>query len=126
MSILNNSGLILPLLRGDIYEVNLDPVLGSEIGKIRPAVIIQNNIGNQHSSITIIAPISSVKAGFKLLPIMTLLKKGEGGLSVESFVHCGQIRSLDKTQRLINKLGTLSLDRMKEIDNAICISLALK
>jgi len=112
--------------RGDVYEVNLDPVIGAEIGKTRPAVIIQNDTGNVHSAITIIAPISSVKSGFRMYPIMVLLHKGEGGLSEESFVHCGQIRSLDKTQRLVNKLGKLSKLKMREVDEALRISLALQ
>lgn len=61
MQIKNKTGIIYPLLRGDIYLVNLDPIIGKEIGKARPAVIIQNDIGNKFSPVTIIAPISSVK-----------------------------------------------------------------
>jgi len=72
------SGLVEPLNRGDVYLVNLEPKIGFEMGKLRPAVIIQNNIGNQYSPVTIIAPISSVKEITKPLP--TMLKKRENTL----------------------------------------------
>ncbi len=122
----NNTGIILPLLRGDIYLVNLDPIIGKEIGKARPAVIIQNDIGNKFSPVTIIAPISSVKEIIKPLPITIFLEKGEGGLNEESYVDCGQIRTIDKDRRLITKFGSLSKSKMNEIDKALKISLSLQ
>lgn len=122
----NLTGLIEPLLRGDIYEVNLDPTVGAEIKKKRPGVIIQNNAGNKNSPVTIIAPISSVKEITKPLPIFVYVKKGEGGLCEDSYVDCGQIRTLDKKIRLVNKLGTLSTSMMQEINKALCISLDIK
>lgn len=121
----NETGIVEPLLRGDIYLVNLDPVIGSKIGKARPALIVQNNIGNKFSPVTIIAPISSVKEITKPLPIMIFLEKGEGGLNEESYVDCGQIRTIDKIQRLVSKFGSLDKIKMIEIDKAIKISLAL-
>ena len=121
-----DTGLVVPLLRGDVYEVNLDPTVGREIGKRRPAVIIQNDIGNANSGTTIVAPISSMKPGVRVFPIMVVLPKGAGGLSNDSFVHCGQIRTLDKSSRLANKLGHLSDQQMADIDEALRISLALK
>lgn len=121
----NEAGLIIPLLRGDVYLVNLDPTIGKEIGKARPAVIIQNDIGNNFSPVTIIVPISSVKEITKPLPIMIFLEKGEGGLKEESYVDCGQIRTIDKNQRLISKFGLLSKLKMSEIDKALKVSLAL-
>jgi mRNA interferase MazF len=121
----NEAGHIITLLRGDVYLVNLDPIIGKEIGKARPAVIIQNDIGNKFSPVTIIAPISSVKEITKPLPIMIFLEKGEGGLKEESYVDCGQIRTIDKNQRLISKFGLLSKLKMSEIDKALKVSLAL-
>lgn len=122
----NNTGVILPLLRGDVYLVNLDPIVGKEIGKARPAVIIQNDIGNKFSPVTIIAPISSVKEITKPLPIMIFLEKGECGLNEESYVDCGQIRTIDKDKRLITKFGSFSKSKMSEIDKALKISLSLQ
>lgn len=125
MQIKNKTGIISPLLRGDVYVVNLDPIIGKEIGKARPAVIIQNNIGNKYSPVTIIAPISSVKEITKPLPIMIFLDKDKSGLSQDSYVDCGQVRTIDKENRLITKLGTLDKNKMLEIDTALKISLAL-
>ncbi|MEW6654606.1 MAG: type II toxin-antitoxin system PemK/MazF family toxin [Bacteroidota bacterium] len=122
----NETGIIIPLIRGDVYLVNLDPIVGKEIGKARPAVIIQNDIGNKFSPVTIIAPISCVKEITKPLPIMISLEKGEGGLSEESYVDCGQIRTIDKDKRLITKFGSLSKSKMNEIDKALRISLSLQ
>ncbi len=126
MQIKSKTGIVTPLLRGDVYLVNLDPIVGKEIGKARPAVIIQNDIGNKFSPVTIIAPISSIKEITKPLPIMIRLQKGEGGLKEESFVDCGQIRTIDKKQRLITKFGSLDKEKMLDVDKAIKISLALR
>jgi mRNA interferase MazF len=126
MQIKNKTGIICPLLRGDVYLVNLDPIIGKEIGKARPSVIIQNDIGNKFSPVTIIAPISSVKEIIKPLPIMIFLNKGEGGLSEDSYVDCGQIRTVDKDQRLITKFGTLEKSKMFDVDKAFKISLYLQ
>ena len=122
----NKTGIVSPLLRGDVYLVNLDPIVGKEIGKARPAVIIQNDVGNKFSPVTIIAPISSIKEITKPLPIMIFLSKGEGGLKEKSYVDCGQIRTIDKDQRLIKKYGTLEKVKMQEIDKALKISLSLQ
>ena len=125
MQIKNKTGIIDPLLRGDVYLVNLDPIVGKEIGKARPAIIIQNDIGNKFSPVMIIAPISSVKEITKPIPIMIFLEKGEGGLKEESYVDCGQIRTVDKDRRLITKYGSLDRSKMLEIDEALKISLSL-
>jgi mRNA interferase MazF len=126
MQIKNKTGIIFPLLRGDVYLVNLDPIIGKEIGKARPSVIIQNNIGNKFSPVTIVAPISSTKEITKPLPIMVFLKKGEAGLSNDSYVDCGQIRTVDKNQRLITKFGALDKNKLLEIDKALKVSLSLQ
>ncbi len=123
MLIKNKIGIIEPLLRGDIYLINLDPVIGKDIGKARPSVIIQNNIGNKFSPVTIIAPVSSIKEITKPLPIMVFIEKGEGGLKEDNYVDCGQIRTVDKTERLITKFGTLDKLKMLEIDKALRISI---
>ena len=125
MQIKNRTGILEPLLRGDIYLINLDPFIGKEIGKAIPSVIIQNNIGNKFSPVTIIAPISSLKEITKPLPVMVFIEKGEGGLKEDSYVDCGQIRTVDKTERLITKFGTLDKLKMFEIDKALKISISL-
>lgn len=113
-------------IRGDVFLVNLDPTMGSEKKKTRPAVVVQNNLGNKYSSTTIIAPISGYKGVVKELPIWVKLLKGEGGLDQDSFVDCGQIRTVDHEERFIKKLGSLRPESMENIDKALKISLDLK
>ncbi len=110
--------------RGDVYTINLDPTQDSEIGKTRPCVIIQNDIGNKFSPVVIIAPISSVKEITKPLPVMVFIIKGDGGLKEDSYADLGQIRTVSKN-RCIKKSGSLSGPIMREIDKAIKISLSL-
>ena len=52
--------------RGDIYFANLNPVVGSEQGDMRPCFIVQNNIGNKHSPTVIVVPLTSSKKAFLL------------------------------------------------------------
>ena len=79
-------------LRGEIYLTALDPGIGREIKKTRAALIIQNDISNQRSEITIVAPITST-VRFPLNPVHVLLSQGAGaGLAVNSVTLLNQIR----------------------------------
>lgn len=109
--------------RGEVYFVELDPTRGSEIKKHRPAVVIQNDVDNQYSPITIIAPISS-KFDTELYPTEILVKPPEGGLRTESVVVLNQLRAIDKT-RLGRRLGTLKPTTMTLINEGLAIVLAL-
>jgi mRNA interferase MazF len=108
--------------RGSVYLVNLDPTIGSEIKKTRPAVIIQNDVGNQYSPVTIIAPITSGEEA--VYPVEVLVTAPEGGLSNNSVVLLNQIRAVDK-RRLVKYLGSLDQETMRTVDRAITISLGL-
>ena len=109
--------------RGDIVLVNLDPVKGSEQGKIRPALVIQNDIGNEYSPITIIAPITS-KIFSKEFPTNVQIQTKDSGLEKESTILLNQIRAIDKS-RIIKKLKRLNDSIIKKVDLAIKLSLAL-
>lgn len=108
--------------RGDVYLAVFDPIVGLEIGKTRPAVIIQNDLGNQYAPTVIVAAISS--RGTERYPVDVAVARGDGGLSVDSFVALSQIRTFDKS-RLRKKLGTLSKERMQLIDIALQLSLGV-
>lgn len=110
-------------LRGDIVYTNLEPSFGHEQGGRRPALIIQNNIGNKFSPLTIVAPITK-KIPSKSFPTSVFLSKSSSGLNFDSSVDCSQIKAIDKS-RIINKLTTISQQNMKDIDKALKISLAL-
>jgi mRNA interferase MazF len=110
--------------RGEIYLVSFDPTVGHEIQKTRPAVIIQNDVSNQHSPITIVAAISSQ---FREPPHpreVPLKSGGKTGLDKPSAVILNQIRSLDSL-RLVKRLGTVDAATMRKVDDAIKISLGL-
>jgi len=111
----------MDIKRGDIVLVNLDPVIGSEQGKIRPGLVIQNDIGNKYSPTTIIAPITS-KIFSKEFPTNVQISPKESGLENESTVLLNQIRTIDKS-RIIKKIGLVNEINMKKVNLAIKISL---
>lgn len=109
--------------RGDVYVVDFNPARGSEISKARPAVVIQNDIGNRHNSTVIVAAISTGEtARFR---VNVEVKAPEGGLRNNSLVYLHQILTVDKS-RLGRRLGRLSQRTMMKIDEAIRISLGVE
>lgn len=111
------------LKRGEIYLVSFDPTVGAEIQKTRPALVLQNDIANEHSPITIVAAITS-QFDDTLYPTEVLVQPPEGGLTVNSVVLLNQIRSIDK-QRLVKCLGKLTDETMALVNLAIQVSLGL-
>ena len=111
------------LRRGEVYLVNFDPTIGAEIKKTRPALVIQNNIANRHSPITIVAAVTS-KFDERLYPTEVLIRPPEGGVSEDSVVVLNQIRSIDKA-RLIKRLGALKPTTRQKVDQALQISVGL-
>jgi mRNA interferase MazF len=109
--------------RGEVYLVDFEPAKGAEIKKTRPALVIQNDVANRYSPITIIAAITS-HFDAKLYPTEVLVKKPEGGLTADSVVLLNQIRSIDKA-RLVKRLGTAKPETMEKVEDALRISLEL-
>lgn len=109
--------------RGEVYLVNFDPVIGAEIRKTRPALILQNDIANRHSPVTIVSAITS-QFDEPLYPTEVLLKAGEGGMLKDSVALLNQIRSVDK-KRLVRRLGRIDAEAMHRVDRSIQISLGL-
>lgn len=111
----------MEIKRGDVFLVDFNPARGSEQAGLRPAVVIQNNVGNKYSPTVIVAVIStSAHEGY---PFLVPLSAEEGGLKKDSVVNAAQILTIDKS-RLIKKLGNLS-EKMDKINKAIKISLSL-
>jgi len=109
--------------RGDICIASLDPVIGKEISKTRPAVIVSNDKNNAFSGTVTILPITSKRLK-RIYPFEVLLPKGSGSLPKDSKVEADQIRTLDKS-RIISILGKLDESAVKSIDRALKIHLAL-
>ena len=110
-----------PIRRGDIYYANLTPVIGSEQGGLRPILIIQNDIGNQHSP-TVIAAVITGQIKCRYLPTHVMLSASACGLARNSVVMLEQIRTLDKG-RLQQYVG--HIDKMYQINTALGISVGL-
>lgn len=113
----------MEIKKGDIVLVNLDPVVGSEQGKTRPALILQNNIGNKYSPTTIVAPITS-NINHAQYPTNILIASKESGLEYDSVVLLNQIRTIDKI-RIIKKYKSISSYSQECVNNAILISLGI-
>ncbi len=115
----------MDIRRGEIYLVDFGQTVGSEIRKTRPAVIIQNDVGNRYSPLTIVAPVTSRKLGQKKYPTEVWIDANESGLDRDSKVLLNQIRTVDRA-RVSRRLGALSPDKMREVDEAIRISLGIQ
>lgn len=109
--------------RGEVYLVRLDPTVGVEIKKTRPAIVVQNDVSNRAGASTIVAPITS-RVREEVYPNEAIIPKGEGGLRTESVALARQIRVVDR-KRLVHKIGTVSKETMYAIDHALLIALGL-
>jgi mRNA interferase MazF len=104
--------------RGEIYLTALDPTVGHEINKTRPALVIQNDTSNRYSAVTMVAPITST-VRLPLSPLHVLLPADSStGLMVASVAVFNQIRAVDRT-RLIKKLGEVGSVVLAQVDDAI-------
>lgn len=99
----------------DIVQIDFGEVIGSEQGGKRPAVILQNDIGNKYSMTTIVAPLSSKLKSLNQ-PTHTLIRKSvDTGLKTDSVLLGEQMRVISN-QRIIKKIGTVtSENEIKEI-----------
>lgn len=103
------------ILKNDVIKIDLSGSVGSEQGKIRYAVVIQNDKGNLHSSCTIVIPFTHVIKGLHI-PTHALIKKNKGnGLKVDSMLLGEQIRVISE-QRIIEKVGKITDEKsLREI-----------
>lgn len=110
--------------RGEIYYADLSPVVGREQGGRRPVLIIQNDVGNRSSPITIVAPLTS-SFSIKVYPTEVRIRAGRAGLDRDSSILLNQIKAVDKT-RLERYVGQVDAATMRQVDQALKISLALE
>ncbi len=108
--------------RGEIWLINFNPGRGSEQKGVRPALIVQNDVGNQYAATTIVAAITTT---LKKYPVTVFLDRHEGGLKEPSMVNLAQVLTLDKT-RLMKRLGSVKAEKLREVDTAIRVSLGLE
>ncbi len=103
--------------------MELDPVQGSEQGKKRPCLIVQNDLGNQFSPTTVVLPITS-RVSERRYPHEVFISSNDSGLDLDGTVLAAQLRCVDK-QRLVGRVGRLSTLKMAEVGLAIKINLLL-
>lgn len=108
--------------RGQIWLVDFDPSRGSEQAGTRPALIVQNDIGNKYADTTIIVAISSNLSEY---PQNVILEKTDkNGLTKTSCIKCGQILTITQN-RLIKQIGEISKENLIEVDRALELSLGM-
>jgi mRNA interferase MazF len=112
--------MIIPR-RGDLWLVDFNPARGSEQAGVRPAVVVQNDVGNRHAGTTIVAAITTTIRPF---PVTVVVEAGEGGLERRSMINLAQVITIDQG-RLLKKLGSLSAERLCEVDAALRVSFSI-
>jgi mRNA interferase MazF len=111
------------ILRGEIWRVRFDPIEGSEIGKTRPAVVLQNDIGNRYAKTTIVAAITGRIKG--LPTCIEVAPTRANGLQRPCAVNLSHIRTLSQS-RLVGRIGRLEDEYLPKIELALLISLGFQ
>lgn len=93
----------------------------SELEGCRPALIVQNDVGNAHSPNTIVAAITRT---IRRYPVNVIIEPEESGLPDTSMVDCSLMLTISK-QRILNRVGTLGAKTMAQVDTALKTSLGL-
>ena len=116
-----------PMLRGEIWQVDLEPVRGGEANKLRPAVIVSNDRANAAAArlgrgvVTIVPITSNID---KVYPFQVLVAAAGSGLGVDSKAQAEQVRSVAR-QRLLRRIGRVSPAELTDLDDALRLHLAL-
>lgn len=107
--------------RGDLVLVNLDPTVGVEIKKTRPAIVVSNDSINQFSQLVVVVPLTKNTA--HLSPSHVVIPKGSARLAFASKVVTEQIKAVDK-QRVVKRLGSLPPSLLAQVEHALKNTLA--
>ena len=102
--------------QGDVFWVNFDPAVGAEVKKVRSAVVVSNNISNEHSPIVSIAPITSNVT--RVYSFEVEITTGISGLTSLSKIMVNQTRAVDKV-RLVQLFGNLPAELMTQVKAAL-------
>jgi mRNA interferase MazF len=126
----------MPVKRGEIYWVEFDPVKGSKQGGLRPALVIQNDVGNRHSPTTVVVAITRTLPP-QPYPFVVIIEAADSGLPERSTVNCAQIATIQQSgatgrlrpphgESILHPIGRLSPGKMAEVDAALKYNLGLK
>jgi mRNA interferase MazF len=109
--------------RGEILYADLGPKVGSEINKRRPVLIVSNDANNRAASTVTVLPITSNLT--RVYPFEVALSRADTGLPKDSKAQAQQIRTIAKERITGTPLGRLAADKLREVDAAIRLHLAL-
>ena len=111
--------------QGEIWLINLDPSVGSEMKKTRPAVIVNDdNLGRL--PLKVIVPVTDWKDRYQVATWMVrIMPDATNGLSKTSSIDCFQVRSVSE-RRFVKKLGELSSDQQNQVKEALAKVLTIK
>ena len=120
----------MAILRGEIYWVDWSPARGSEQAGVRPAIVLQNDVGNRTSSTTIVAALTSRFE--RVYPFMVRLEPTETGLAIPSVVNLSHLVTISQDRLLpprgepnLRPVSHIGYPRMMEIERALSLSLGL-
>lgn len=115
------------IVRGEVIYVDLGGARGSEQGKIRPCLVIQNNIGNKFSPTLIVAPIGhkKVERQKKIPTQVEILSKHLVFGKVDGLVLCEQIRTVDRVRVSETNIAKFNEKAMLEVNKALAISMGM-
>jgi mRNA interferase MazF len=113
------------MLRGELYQANLDPTIGSEQGGTRPVLIVSRNALNVNAPIVIAVPLTRRVNKMRLYPTHVELRAGECGLSKDSVVLCEQIRVISK-DRITRRIGQIGAQAMAKVEATLMVTLDLE
>ena len=122
--------------RGEIYWVEFDPVKGSEQGGLRPALVVQNDVGNRYSPTTVVVAITRTIPD-RPYPFIVIIEPASSGLPEQSAVNCAQIATIQqagpagrlrapRSEKEIRAIGRLDAAKMAQVDKALKFSLGLE
>lgn len=116
------SGLEFKPQRGVVADFNLNPTLGSATGKIRPCIVVTNDLYNSRLTVIQVVPITDWSAKkSRIVTNVTLNKNKENGLSKKSIADCLQTRPIDYTKRFVRYRGKINNELLQKIDRALAI-----
>ncbi len=109
--------------RGEVRYVDSNKVPGRPIRKKRPALVVQNDLGNRYSTNVVVAAVQGDPK--KDLPILVKIPAGTAGLTKDSVVNCGVLSTIPQVL-LGNKIGVIHDADMRKVERALKISLGLR
>jgi mRNA interferase MazF len=112
--------------RGMVLDINLEPALGSETGKVRPCVVVTNDVYNARVPVIQVVPITAWNENkARIKTNVTLTPSPLNGLDKQSVADCLQTRPIDYHLRLSRVRGKLGQEEMREIDQALKVVFSL-